>query len=67
MAKKGKHSDGDADDDFGNGDATGRHRNNLTCGNCGRKGVVQVTSDGEGGASGTTERECYMCFGSGIV
>jgi hypothetical protein len=67
VARKGKHSDGNADDDSGKSDATGRHRKNLECGNCGGKGVVKMTGDGEGGGSGTTEIECYLCWGSGIV
>jgi len=67
MAKKGKHRDGDADDDSGNSDATGRHRQNLTCNTCGGSGFVEVEHDGGQGGSGTTKVECYMCNGSGIV
>jgi hypothetical protein len=67
MARKGKHSDDNADDDSGKSDATGRHRKNLECGTCGGGGFVEVERDGEGGGSGTISVECYMCFGSGIV
>jgi len=67
MAKKGKHSDGNADDDSGNSDATGRHRKNLKCGACGGSGFVKVKDDGQGSGSGTTEVECPTCWGSGIV
>jgi hypothetical protein len=67
MARKGKHSDDNADDDSGKSDATGRHRQNLKCDTCGGSGFVKATGDGKDNDSGTTETECYMCWGSGVV